>query len=153
MSEDLRKEEFIYDALPLISSRLQTLADSHCYKLSSKQFRLLKQINEINSPLSLHEIAQWMGSSRQNITKMLKNLEALGYVRVEPSVYDKRSTSVTISSKGRRYLNAQKESYEEFLRLLFTDFSQSELHTIVKFISQFSNRIDELFETSEIEHE
>ena len=148
MSQELH-QEFIYNAISLIAQKLQNQGDQLFDEVSAKQFRLLRELYQLDYPLSLVELANWLGTSRQNTKSLINNLEHKGYVKVEPSELDKRSLQICLSAKGKRFVSQSEDMYTNYISILFKDFSSKELAQSARFMQELSDSIDSLNDLSD----
>ena len=69
-------KEFLFGSIFLLSNKLQALGDGYLKEITLKQWLLLIMIQTINKEQpSVTEVAAFMGSTRQNVRKMLEALE------------------------------------------------------------------------------
>ncbi len=148
MSQELH-QEFIYNAISLIAQKLQNQGDQLFDEVSAKQFRLLRELYQLDYPLSLVELANWLGTSRQNTKSLINNLEHKGYVKVEPSELDKRSLQICLSAKGKRFVSQSEDMYTNYISILFKGFSSKELAQSARFMQELSDSIDSLNDLSD----
>lgn len=64
-TENQRKA--IFSTLFIAGNKLQTLFDNHIPKVSLKQFMLLSIVRQSKEPLTLTQLGNLLGCSRQNI--------------------------------------------------------------------------------------
>ena len=147
------QEKFASGALPILSQRLHYLAD-HLYassladKISSKQLNLLSQLCDNGGRLSISELASWLGSSRQNVKKMAEKLIDLGFIELQINSFDKRSSDLIVTRKGKlAYTRAQKVQ-DQYLSHLFSYLSDAELAKFCQDLQKLSTHLDELEERS-----
>lgn len=143
MSQELH-QEFIYTAISLIAQNLQNTGDQLFNEVSTKQFRLMRELSQFDYPLSLIELANWLGTSRQNIKSQLTPLKAKNFVMFERSNSDKRSLQITLTSKGKRFVSQNLSSYSTYIHALFKDFSEAEVSQMSQLLQKLSNSIDTL---------
>lgn len=55
----------------------------------------------MDEQLTSAEIAKLLAIEKPNVTRIMKNLVAMGYARVEPSTEDKRKKHLLITNEGR----------------------------------------------------
>ena len=96
---------------------------------------------------SLNSIAAFVGTSRQNIKKMLIPLENKGYVRVLKSELDARALKVELTEKSYRYFNDNADITAQETNKLFGIFSIDEINSFIAnleklaySLSQYSER-------------
>ncbi len=76
---------------------------------------------------SITEVAAHIGSSRQNVRKMLEILEAKGYVKLSQNPQDKRNLSVELMPQSFQFFENFKAKGAVFLDLLFQDIPSEQM--------------------------
>ncbi len=117
---DIPTKEYLFGSIFLVANKLQTLGDAVLEEISLKQWLLLAMIfnMEIQQP-SVTEIAEFIGSSRQNVRKMLEALSAKGYVALSVNEQDKRNLSVALTEKTFQFFAEFEAGGAAFLEQLF----------------------------------
>lgn len=138
------KEQYIMGALPLVSTGLTVVADSLVEDLTYRQFYLLRMISRMNKgEKSVREVADFCGTSRQNIRKMLETLRAQGYVELRPSRFDGRALCVSLTRKANALIKRASPSLDQELSSLFAHISDAELDNVVASISMLAQCLDD----------
>jgi len=121
---DASGKEYLFASVFLLSNKLQTLGDSALEKITVKQWFLLMMIckMEKNQP-SVSEIAKFIGSTRQNVRKMLATLATKGYVTLRVSEEDKRNLSVSLTEQTHTFFIRFEARGAAFLEQLFSGIS------------------------------
>ncbi|MPM42115.1 hypothetical protein SDC9_88777 [bioreactor metagenome] len=118
---DVPAKEFIFGSIFLLANRLQALGDSVLEEITLKQWFLLVMIHNMDQEQpSATEIAEFIGSTRQNVRKMLDALAARGYVTLTPSRQDRRSLCVGLTEQTRRFFAESDARGDAFLAELFS---------------------------------
>lgn len=105
---------------PEISSQKPQITHSQWYVLS---------IIEHSKSISVKEIAQTLGISPSAITQLVDGLADSGIVTRTEDPTDRRTTQLTLSTKGLRQIQAIKKEKLESFSSLFETLSDSELTT------------------------
>jgi DNA-binding MarR family transcriptional regulator len=122
------QKQYIFGSIFLLDNRLQSIDFDLLEDMTLKQWFLLIMIKNIDLELpSVQDVANFIGSTRQNIKKMLDSLEKLGYVRLEIARHDRRSYSVTLTDKCYQYFEQHAKAGEEVIDLLFAGISDKEI--------------------------
>ena len=80
-SERGQYEQFVNGAISILSNRFTRFADSLHSDITFKQWYLLMMISRMeDEPKNVRDIAEFTGTTRQNVKKMLDALEKKGYV-------------------------------------------------------------------------
>ena len=89
------KEEYIIGFVSLISNKIVQFGDLMLTDITFPQWFLLMMISKMEQQeKTINSIAEFVGSSRQNVKKMLNLLAGKGYVLIEKSSSDKRALNV-----------------------------------------------------------
>ncbi len=113
-------KEYLFGSLFLLANRLQAVGDTILEEITLKQWILLVMIFNMdkNKP-SVSEIAEFIGSTRQNVRKMLDTLATNGYVTLSVSDQDRRSLAVSLTDKTLFFFRDFESWGSEFLKELF----------------------------------
>ena len=79
---------------------------------------------------TINNIAQKLGTSKQNANRMVAGIEKLGYVTVVPSPKDKRATNVLLTDMGKQKVIECSQNAVDFMADLFYHFDTQELETL-----------------------
>ena len=91
----------------------------------------------------MSEIADYLRISRPSATTLIKKLEELDYIRRYRDGDDKRSEYVALTRKGQLVTAYQMSHRKGVIDEVAKEFTDEELHTIVKCF----NRLSEVFES------
>lgn len=117
---DVSAKEFIFGSLFLLANRLQKLGDTALEEITLKQWFLLIMILNIGKKEpSVTEIADFMGSTRQNVRKMLDVLSTKNYVTLGINERDKRNLTVSLTPQVFQFFTKFEETGAIFLEQLF----------------------------------
>ncbi|MCQ1528820.1 MarR family winged helix-turn-helix transcriptional regulator [Lutispora saccharofermentans] len=117
---DIPTKEYLFGSIFLLANKLQTLGDAFLEQMTLKQWLLLIMIfNMENKQPSVTEIAEFIGSTRQNVRKMLGVLSAKGYVTLCVNKQDKRNLSVALTEKTFLFFTQFEAKGAAFLEQLF----------------------------------
>ncbi len=118
---DMETKQYLFGSLFLLSNKLQALGDSYLQEITLKQWFLLMMIHHLNKEKpSVTEVAAYIGSTRQNVRKMLETLEAKGYVKLTVNPQDKRNLSVELTSQTYCFFTQFEIKGNDFLQKLFS---------------------------------
>ena len=111
-------EEMIFGLLLIISNKMNTLLDREFkeFDVTAKQWFLSETINSLfNSPPTLKEAANAMGSSHQNIKQVAVKLQEKGLLLLEKDKKDARVTRLKTTEQSGDFGSKQiiKEQYLE----------------------------------------
>lgn len=124
---DRENQQFIFGCLFVLSNKLQLLGDKITGELTLKQWFLLNMVKNMKSKSpNLIEIARVIGSSRQNVSKMITILEKKGMVKLQASATDHRAVYITLTQKCSDYFAAMEGAGNRLLDTLFAGIKQAE---------------------------
>ena len=120
--------EYLFGSIFLLANRLQTLGDGYLEEVTLKQWLLLIMIHVMDREHpSVTEAADFMGSTRQNVRKMLEVLEGKGFVELLANPLDRRTLSVALTPKTEQFFARFQAKGDAFLDQLFAGIPPEEL--------------------------
>ena len=141
----MSKREFLFGSIFLLSNRLQALGDTVLKEITLKQWLLLIVIHTMDKDTpSISEVATLMGSTRQNIRKMLELLEKNGYVSIGQNLKDKRNLSVELTKQTLDFFAKFEKSGDDFLVKIFKDVDSQQLEITCKTLEIIFNNIEKM---------
>lgn len=136
----------IFSTLFIAGNRLQTLFDHVIPQVTLKQFMLLSILHQAKGPLTLTQLGNLLGCSRQNIKKLAKILSKKGFITIEPSQQDARALVIAPTDKVDAFFHHDFLKYQEDLNVLFQEYSKEEIETLFLLLSKLYAGIDHLEE-------
>lgn len=125
---EIPAREYLFGSIFLLANRLQTLGDGYLEEVSLKQWLLLIMIHVMDREHpSVTEVADFMGSTRQNVRKMLEVLEGKGFVELLANPLDRRTLSVALTPKTEQFFARFQAKGDAFLDQLFAGIPPEEL--------------------------
>jgi len=88
---------------------------------------------------SVSEIANSTGVKTTSLSRVLNNLEALGFIYREVNANDKRSVKVFLTELGKEKRKIAKEVILEFDALLENEMSDREKNQLIKTLTKISD--------------
>lgn len=102
--EKVAQKSYIYCSIFSLSNRLQLIGDRRCEDISTKQSFVLANVALFDDyTLNLKDTAQLVGTSSQNVKKIVSILENKGYVTVAKDERDGRNRRIALTEKGKAY--------------------------------------------------
>lgn len=132
-------EQMIFASIFIHQNKMQTACDKLDSEITMKQWLLLAVVSTFDTPMSLSQIGEIMGCSRQNVKKLANSLQKKGYIKYES---DNRSTFILVEDKMKEYIAKVGDIQENVLKILFEDFSNEE-------IKQYFNLVTKLYSSIE----
>lgn len=143
-------EQFVIGAISILSNRFNRFADSLHTDITFKQWYLMMMISRMDEdPKNVRDIAEYTGTTRQNVKKMLSALDKKGYVTCERSSVDGRALDVELTKKAQAYFDVTGAVAEKKIDELFEPISNAELNTIVASIQKLMECLDAVEEAEE----
>lgn len=137
------KEEYIIGSISLLSNKLTQFADAILPDITFKQWFLLMMISKMElQEKSINRIAEFVGTTRQNVKKLLTPLEAKGYVIVGKSTQDTRALKVELTDKTYQYFADNADVAAQETNQLFKQFSIDEINCLVCNLEKLMNCLD-----------
>lgn len=124
-------EEYIIGSVSLISNKIMKFGDSIFPDITYRQWFLLMMISKMESQeKSINSIAEFVGTTRQNVKKMLVPLEKKGYVIIAKSSSDARALRVELAEKTYQYFSENDEPTIRETNKMFSTFSDEEIDSL-----------------------
>lgn len=138
-------EQYVIGAISILSNRFSRFADSLHSDITFKQWYLMMMISRMDDePKNVRDIAEYTGTTRQNVKKMLASLEEKGYVTCSRSASDGRALDIELTRKAYAYFAENGAASERKIDELFSGVSDAELTTIVASIQKLTDCLDAL---------
>lgn len=104
----------------------------------------IRKLQDINKRVKVSDISDELKLPRPGVTRMVKEMEAKGYITKETSEEDARITYITITPKGAELSDKYDRNYYDWLVQYMDDISDEEadcmINTIEKFYKIMSER-------------
>lgn len=137
------KEQYVVGALPLLANSLSVLGDHLPSGVTYRQWFLLMMLSRMDAEeKSVARVAEFAGTSRQNVKKMLSSLKERGYVELIPSSTDHRALSVSLTRKGRDYVRRHEGAVVDQTARLLAPLSDAELDTLATSLQRLSECVE-----------
>jgi len=125
----------------ILGNRFQAILDRQLKEmgLTAKQWFALEVIREVFSgPPTLNQVAEVLGSSRQNVKELVRKLEARGYITTGPDPRDRRMLRLTLTGASPQEQERRRRLDREFLDQVFSGFSDEEMHCLFEGLERLS---------------
>lgn len=131
-----KKRKAIFSTLFIAGNKLQTLFDNHIPEVSLKQFMLLSIVRQSEERLTLTQLGNLLGCSRQNIKKLADVLMKKGFITIQQSPYDARAVCICPTKKVHDFYANDFFEYQEELKYLFEVYTDAETETLFILLSK-----------------
>lgn len=136
-------QKYIFGEVFLISNKLQAIGDEFLGELTTKQWFLCVVINEFFQGVnpSLSEVADRMGTSRQNVKQIALKLEKKGFLEINKDEKDSRILRLNLTEGCGKYWQSRGSKDQEFLNFIFNSMEIEELMQMFNSLDKFYNNI------------
>lgn len=141
------KQKFIFGNLFLLANKLQVIGDQYLGKegMTTKQWFLTVMISQFgDTPPTLSEVAELMGSSRQNVKQLALKLEEKELLKIEKDEKDARALRLSLTEKSKLFWEKRQNQDDQFVRELFTDFSNAEIDSVYNSFNKLADNIEKI---------
>ncbi|MBV4418921.1 MarR family transcriptional regulator [Clostridium tyrobutyricum] len=128
--------EQAFSSLISVSNKLQITGDQYCKPLTSRQYMAMLAVLHLpKDETTFINIAKKLGTTKQNITQLIKNLEKKNFVYIIPSKKDRRSVNVRVTDLGMNIMiKCGRDGSINFMADIFKDFTKEEVETLWKLL-------------------
>lgn len=143
----LENKKYIFGSIFLLANMLQVIGDKYMSTegMTTKQWFLTAIISQFgeNAP-KLSQVADLMGSSRQNIKQLALKLQEKEFLKIEQDEQDARVLRLKLTKKSREFWQKREEQDNQFINDLFEDFSKEDIKIISKGYKKFFQNIEKM---------
>ena len=133
----------IYSMLHTITNRIQTEADANLEDITSRQLMLLIAIRHLEPrQATIVNIAAMLGTSKQNVTRLVGALIESGFLGSRQGETDKRNVNIWITETGLKVMQKNTIRSNDYFADLFKDFSRDELKLLRKMLIRLDHSED-----------
>lgn len=138
------QQKAIFSTLFIAGNKLQTIFDSRIPEVSLKQFMLLSVVRQSKGPLTLTQLGDLLGCSRQNVKKLADVLMKKGFVTLRQSPRDTRAVCIRLTERGNGFFQHDFAEYQKELSYLFEVYTETEIKTLFLLLSRLYAGIENL---------
>lgn len=128
--EAFDKMRFLFATFFLLANGLQVKGDNYLSAdgITTKQWFLILIISQFgeNAPM-LTEVANSMGTSRQNVKQLALKLEEKGFLVIEKDTSDSRALRLKLTTKNKDFWDNREESDTKFILNIFKNLTTEEI--------------------------
>jgi DNA-binding MarR family transcriptional regulator len=129
-----------YSLLFIALNKIQVEADSHLENLTLRQLMLLIAIAHLEpQEATIVNIASTLGTSKQNVNRLVSFMVKAGYLSSESSQTDKRSVNISITEEGLSVMQKNTINSNRYFLNLFKGFTKEEISTFRKTLEKLAN--------------
>ncbi|MFT9493548.1 MarR family winged helix-turn-helix transcriptional regulator [Anaerosolibacter sp.] len=148
--KSLDQQRYIFGSLFLIANKLQVIGDQYLGKddMTTKQWFLTVMISQFrDNPPTLSEVAELMGSSRQNVKQLALKLEEKEFLRIEKDEQDARALRLKLTEKSQVFWEKRENQDNQFIIELFSSFNEEEINTMANCFGKLVEKIEKMGES------
>lgn len=116
--------------------------------LTSARWQVLGAVAMAERPMPVPHIARQMGLSRQNVQRIVNDLEEAGYVSFAPNPHHKRAKLVVLTDKGRETYEAAHRIQVPWANGLGSAVNPEDIQTALRVLQSLRAALDD--ETSAV---
>lgn len=129
----LDKQKYIFGSLFLLANKLQVVGDQYLGEegMTTKQWFLTAMISQFyDAPPTLSEMAELMGSSRQNVKQLALKLQEKDFLTIKKDEKDARIIRLKLTEKSQIFWEKREKQDDEFIQDLFKNCNNEEINTV-----------------------
>ncbi|WP_297421091.1 MarR family transcriptional regulator [Clostridium sp.] len=125
-----------FSSLFSVSNKIQIIGDQHCAPLTSRQYMTMLAILHLpKDETTLINVAKKLGTTKQNVTQLVKSLEKKSFISIMSSQKDKRAVNISLTDQGiDAMIKCGKDVGVNFMADIFKDFTREEIETLWKLL-------------------
>ena len=137
------RAQMVFGRILMLANKLQILSDRIFTELTLKQWFLLILILRLEEDdLTITRLADFSGTSRQNVSQILGHLEAKGFVVLSPSKADARARAVSLTPKSYSYFVRNDRLAEERILELFDGIDDDRLSHLDEILEMLQQNVE-----------
>lgn len=132
-----------YSLLFIALNKIQTDADANLKDITLRQLMLLITVAHLNEEeATIIRIADTIGTSKQNITRLVNSMIKSGCLVSTPSSTDKRSVNIKITEKGLAVMKENTIISNQYFLKIFNKFTKEEISSLRNLLSKLADYDD-----------
>lgn len=143
----LEKQKYIFGSIFLLANKLQVIGDQYLGRddMTTKQWFLTAMISQFgNNPPTLSQVAEHIGSSRQNVKQLALKLEEKGFLEIRKDEQDARALRLVLTKKSRIFWDKREKQDEEYIRELFGELTAEEIDAMFTGFGKLYGKIEQI---------
>lgn len=140
-------DAMIFGLLLIISNKMNTLLEREFkeFDVTSKQWFLSETINSLfDSPPTLKEVGNAMGSSYQNVKQMAIKLQEKELLIIEKDKKDGRVTRLKMTEQSYNFWEQTEAKGSIFRHKMFKEIDMNDLQRIRHLLEKMLSNLDEI---------
>lgn len=145
---------YVFGTIFTLSNRLQLLGDRLDQLLTVKQWLFLAGVLKCDRTApTLTEVAERIGTSRQNVKKLASILERQGFLTMEKNPRDARELRIELTGACLAHLQRREDMERRFMEDLFHGFHGEEMAALSGMLKRLEGNADGMVGQLEEEEE
>lgn len=145
--QDIDERYRIFGMIFLLSNKLETIGNNFLEELTTKQwFFMLTLTTFFESPPTLSQLANQMGTSHQNSKQLAIRLQEKGFLTIEKDERDNRVLRILSTKKIDDYVKTRQIKDHNFIEDLFRVLKNSEIKELDKILFRLMDNIQNIEE-------
>ena len=142
--QDIGKRYRIFGMIFLLSNRLETIGNTFLGELTTKQwFFMLTLTSFFETPPTLSQLANQIGTSHQNSKQLAIKLQEKGFLSIERDEKDNRVIRIVPTEKFEGYVKIRQNKDDSFIEDLFKVLTKLEIqgldNTLIKLVDSIED--------------
>jgi DNA-binding MarR family transcriptional regulator len=141
------KQKYLFGSLFLLANKLQVMGDQYLGAdgMTTKQWFLSVMISQFkDAPPALSEVAELMGTSRQNVKQLALKLQEKDFLRIEDDEKDGRVLRLKLTDKSLSFWKQREEKDNEYITELFKELTEEEVNAMYSGFNKLFKKIDKM---------
>ena len=126
-TEKVEDRYYLFAMLGGFANRLQVVGDTLLDEITWKQWFAMLGASVFDGVPSVSQVADFVGTSHQNVKQLLLRLQTIGMVRLEKDPQDQRRILVHLTAKSQAFKQRYERMSERFMDELFEGIPQAQL--------------------------
>ena len=143
--DDIDKRYRIFGMIFLLSNKLETIGNSFLGELTTKQwFFMLTLTTFFESPPTLSQLANQMGTSHQNSKQLAIRLQEKGFLIIKKDERDNRALRIFSTKKIEEYVKMRQNKDHNFIEDFFRVLKNNEIQELDKILFRLMDNIHDI---------
>ncbi|MBB1494139.1 MarR family transcriptional regulator [Propioniciclava sp. MC1595] len=132
----------VFAGVLLLANRMQTTFDGELPDLTLKQWLALTVIAHLPQPVaSTAVVADALGTTHQNVSKLVAALASAGFVELTPSPDDRRARRIALTASAHAYFAAHAGQGEQVLDRLFAGTTDADVAACLRVLDTMARQL------------
>lgn len=129
----------VYSALILLAKDLEKHDTRNREGLTLRQYMTIRAADSLpEGDNSMVNIARIIGTSKQNVTRLIPVLEKKGFVTREVFDNPRRGVNITVTDSGHNAIDDYADIGKRYITDIFYDFNEEELKDLLRLLRKFN---------------